>query len=139
MKLILCVDDEMGIAFANKRQSKDKYLCENIAALSKDASLLMNTYSGKMFLEYGLDDMIIADDFLKYAKNDDFCFAENNDFTEYLTKIDEIVLYRWNRHYGADEFFDPNILQDFRMYAKRDFVGFSHDTITEERYKRWKE
>lgn len=48
-----------------------------------------------------------------------------------LSQINEIVLYKWNRDYPADAFFDFN-KKEFERVSTIDFPGKSHDRITKE-------
>ena len=45
MTIFICLDDADGLAFNHRRQSRDRVLCEHIAALSQKGVLRMNTSS----------------------------------------------------------------------------------------------
>ena len=49
MTIFLCLDDADGLAFNRRRQSRDRVLCERIAALSKSGVLRMNTRTSSLF------------------------------------------------------------------------------------------
>ena len=49
MTIFLCLDDADGLAFNRRRQSRDRVLCERIAALSKSGVLRMNTRTSALF------------------------------------------------------------------------------------------
>ena len=51
----------------------------------------------------------------------------------YREKLESLVLYRWNRRYPADVYFDLDLSQ-WRLVSRREFSGTSHDTITKEVY-----
>lgn len=49
MKLIAIVDDNYGMMFNNRRQSKDSVLIDRIAELSKDSKLWVSMYTRSLF------------------------------------------------------------------------------------------
>ena len=60
-----------------------------------------------------------------------FCFVEGENLAGYEGKITEIVLYKWNRDYPADVFFEVD-LSKWRLEERKDFSGYSHEKITKE-------
>ncbi len=73
--------------------------------------------------------------FLENAEEEDFCFVEGENLAGYEGKITEIVLYKWNRDYPADVFFEVD-LSKWRLEERKDFSGYSHEKITKEIYNR---
>ena len=67
---------------------------------------------------------------------DDFCFIENASVAAYKEKITRLIVYKWNRDYPADFFFDIDYAKNFRLVSTVDFEGTSHDRITKEIYVR---
>ena len=53
MRVIVCVDDNGGMLFNHRRQSRDRVLCERVLQMAdeRDCSVYMNTYSAKIFPE----------------------------------------------------------------------------------------
>ena len=51
------------------------------------------------------------------------------------SRLDEIVLYHWNRVYPADYYFDID-LHGWTLADQKEFKGFSHDKITREIWTR---
>ena len=49
--------------------------------------------------------------------------------------IDEIILYKWNRVYPTDFYFDIN-LSTWNLTQVTEFKGNSHERITKEVYKK---
>ena len=45
-------------------------------------------------------------------------------------------LYKWNRDYPADFYFDIDYANDYKLETTLDFVGTSHEKITKEVYVR---
>ena len=66
-----------------------------------------------------------------------FCGAHNlagHDVVKASEKeMQKIILYRWNRVYPADLYFDID-LKNWHLKESNDFAGSSHDKITEEIY-----
>ncbi len=131
MTLIVCVDDRMGMMFNHRRQSRDREVIRRVLALAQGRTLRTSLYSAPLF-----DGEATADD--NYAANaapDDVCFAEDGDLP--LDRADRLILYHWHRQYPADRRFpaDPVTL-GFVSVTREDFVGSSHDCITEEVFMR---
>ena len=61
------------------------------------------------------------------------CFFELEHITEYADRLEQIILYRWNRKYPSDKKFpfSPES-KGFKLISSVDFAGNSHDNITEE-------
>ena len=134
MKVIVCLDDRYGMLFNHRRQSSDRVLCNRIVALTENDILRMNSYSAQLFSEQGLH-MLVDGDFLEKANGDDYCFVENSDITPYAEKVNAVIIYRWNRVYPSDVKFPAELFsQRWRLTSRCDFVGNSHERITEEIY-----
>ena len=71
MIAIICVDDNLGMMFNNRRQSQDKILRKRILEISTNSRLLMNSYSIKQFDEEDRDKIITDEDFAKNAQKGD--------------------------------------------------------------------
>ena len=128
MKLIVCLDDKNGMLFNKRRQSRDKILIENILELCKGETLYTNEYSSAIFPE---NSVVICEDFENIENG--FVFAENFMIDE--AQIQEIIIYKGNRVYPADKFFNIS-LDNWNLAEKVDFAGSSHEKITRERYVR---
>ncbi len=136
MVLIVCVDDDLGMAFAKRRQSQDCLLRRHIIQKFDDI-IHMNGYSAKQFLNEGMARISVSENFLNDAEKGDFCFAENVDVSQYEYKTEKIVLYRWNRKYPSDlKFSIPLDENGWKLESSVEFAGNSHEKITEEVYVR---
>ena len=133
MKIIVCLDDKNGMLFAGRRQSKDRILRQEALALAGEQPLWMNSYSAGQF---GREGSIRVDEaFLANAPEDAWCFVENTDLTPYLAEITQVAVYRWNRHYPSTTWFPVDyFVNQWQLQSTREFVGSSHETITEEVY-----
>ncbi len=133
MKIAICVDKSGGILFNGRRLSKDSTLQTKLIELLSDGNLLMNEYSGKQFEKN--DKLIISEDFLLKANDNDICFIENVEVP--LDKVSELYLFNWNRDYPADTYFNLNPAErDFKRIKKEEFAGSSHKKITLEVFRR---
>lgn len=136
MKLIVCLDDRGGMAFHNRRQSKDCVLRDRIIQLVGENTLRMNGYTEKQFTVKP-NKTYVSEDFLCSAAEKDYCFAETDDLTPYIADANEVVIFRWNRRYPADLYFPVDLLQSmFKKISESKFAGNSHETITQEVFSR---
>ena len=133
MKIIVCLDEQNGMLFLGRRQSQDSVLRAHMLAYTGGSALWMNAYSAKQFSE--LPDGIRVDEaFLEKAGEDDFCFVEDPSGLR-GKQADRLIIYRWNRRYPSDvkfpmEAFAPRM----RLHSSCEFVGSSHECITQEVY-----
>ena len=127
---IICLDKKQGMMFGGRRQSKDKKVRECILKISEGKTLWMNNNSNRQFEEFS-DNICVAEDFMERAKEGDYCFVEDCELAPYLEKIEQIIVYRWNREYPSDRKIDID-LKKWKRNSKRDFEGSSHKKITEE-------
>jgi len=131
MKVIVCLDDNNGMMFNNRRQSKDETLRCRI--IEKNDHILMNEYSYGQFSQMSAGNITVCDDFLDKATDEDTCFVENSNLSDFSDKITAITVYRWNRSYPYDMVFDLDLSQ-YTLTGREDFAGNSHENITEEVY-----
>lgn len=129
MILLCCVDDHMGMTFNHRRQSQDRILRQRILELSA-GFLWMNEYSAKQFTD-AAGQIIVDPDFTHKCPNGAYCFVE--DVPVQMLLPERIILYRWNRTYPADTYFDIP-LTEWNLLHVYDFPGYSHERITEEVY-----
>lgn len=137
MKLIIATDDRNGIAFHHKRQSQDRILREEILNLSSDARLWMNTYTYRLFAGDAPAHIRVDESFLEKAAPDDYCFVENLSVKPYADKIESIVVFKWNRKYPGDLFFDIDLADGgWKLENSKNFAGSSHEKISMEVYRK---
>ena len=133
MIVFVCVDERNGMMFNHRRLSQDRALRSDLLKLTVASRLWMNQYSRSQFPE---DASIQADEnFLSLAGSDDYCFVEDQDLTPWKNKIKKIILFRWNRSYPADQYFNPHLLEGRTLVFTEEFRGFSHEKITREDYE----
>lgn len=132
MKIILCIDDDGGMLFNNRRQSKDIVLLEKVKEIVGGKRLWISDFSKSLFDDHAYVDSEMLDK----ALEQDFCFVENLNLAPYAEKIDEIYLFKWNRRYPSDKKIDISIADIFRLVRSEDFTGNSHEKITMEVWKK---
>ncbi|EFW04855.1 hypothetical protein HMPREF9488_01979 [Coprobacillus cateniformis] len=130
MKIIACVDNDMGLMFHQRRQTQDRIVRENIKALKE--RIYMNEYSYQLYKDT-LDDVIVDNDFIKHGENH-YCLIENVSVKD--CDIDEMILYRWNTIYPCDYYLDID-LSKFQLVKQEMFKGSSHE-VTKEIYRKEK-
>lgn len=133
MIAIVCVDDNNGMIFNNRRQSRDKTLNERIIEMADGQPIWMSTYSFKLFEDFNCTNINADDEFLSKAAPGEYCFVEKEDLTPYGDKIEKLILFRWNRDYPYDKTFDI-ALQTWKQEMTDEFPGNSHEKITMEVY-----
>lgn len=134
MKIIVCLDNDDGMLFNGRRQSMDAVLRDRVVKTTKGQTLWMNAYSAGQFKD-ALDNIAVDEYFLERALQDDYCFVENADITFYASEINTVIIYRWNRNYPQDVSFPISLFSDrWKLVSSCDFIGHSHDRITEEVY-----
>ncbi len=131
---ILCIEDEGGILFHQRRVSRDRMLIDWIMKKIGKRSLWMSDYSKALFSAYPVK---TAEDYLAQAGAEDFCFIEDGTYLEYMDKISGFLLCSWNRHYPSDLKFQRSILEKgWQLESVYEIKGSSHESITVEEWKK---
>lgn len=131
MILIVCLDDQNGMAFNHRRQSRDRLVIERIENLVAGKKLWMAPYSQKLF---SIENLVVSAGYLSEADAADYCFAELDDVRPYENQVQKVIVFRWNRHYPSDVRFGID-LSTWRLAAAEEFPGSSHEKITMEVYE----
>ena len=126
MNIIACIDDNKGLLFNKRRQSKDIEVIRKIEEITEGKNLLIDEFSQKLFEEKA----VVRADFLESAGENDFCFVENTLVSSYIHKINKVYLFKWNRNYPSDFTFDLDLESNFQLINVEEFPGNSHDLIT---------
>ncbi|MBQ8802962.1 MAG: ribonuclease Z [Tyzzerella sp.] len=130
MIAIVCLDDNQGMLFNQRRQSRDAKVLEDIWTMTD--KLWISSFSEKLFMEYQKQ-VEIDDDFLQNACEGEYCFVENQKLSPYTDKIEQLIVYKWNRKYPVDFKLDIN-LKNWKLIEQAEFAGSSHEKITKELY-----
>ena len=133
MIAVVCLDDNGGMAFNSRRQSRDRELIRDLLETVGEKKLVIGEYSLPLF---GDADVLVSSDPLTEAGEGDYCFIERETVSE-LDRIEGFLIYRWNRSYPSDLTFDVDLAAEgYSLVSEREFPGFSHETITVEEYRR---
>lgn len=134
MNLIVCLDDNRGMQFNKRRQSRDRLLIEKLAEQVGDAKLYISPYSEPLFQKSSIE-YTVSENPTQDAKDADYCFVEQCDPAALEPSVSSLLLFYWNRVYPADLYFTMNMSR-FRLVDTVDFVGSSHEKITMEVWKK---
>lgn len=129
---IACVEDRMGMSFNGRRVSRDSEITRDILAMCQEKPLYMEESSRRLFEKWEPENLVFTETFMDLVGQ--YCFIENPDKAE-ETEVEEVVLYRFNRHYPADRHFSLE-LENWMLVCREEFPGSSHDNITKEIYRR---
>ena len=136
MKIIACLCNKGGLLFNHRRQSRDRVLIQNLSEYIGDGAVFINDFSSSLFLNTEMSAIEVSSP-LEAAGEDDFVFVENLSLSGHESKINEMVIYKWNRDYPADFRLDvsPHDL-GLSLVETSEFKGSSHDRITREIYRK---
>ena len=130
MNIIVCLDDNLGMLFNKRRQSKDRRVLEDIATFTNE--VWIQPFSKSIF-EDSIYPIKVDENFLDKAPQNTYCFVEADNASPYIDRIEHIIVYKWNRKYPSDFKFDIS-LENWKMIEQKEFTGFSHEKITKEVY-----
>ena len=135
MNLIVCVDKKDGMTFGGRRQSMDRVLREDLIKTAAGKTLWMDTYSAGQFEDVK---QIIRtdDDYRNKVKAGECCFSEKGDLLFFAGKLQSVTVYRWDRVYPADKYFDRSLLDGLKLISTTEFAGYSHERIIKEVYSK---
>ena len=132
MEIIICLDDNNGMLFNNRRQSRDSKLLLDIKN-SLNGSLTIFPFSEKLVSSAEIPYEIMSGS----ASENTVLFVEDRGIKEFLPVTNKITVYRWNRVYPADMSLDIVLsAEGLRITQTVDFEGTSHEKITKEVYER---
>ena len=135
MKIIVCLDDNGGMTFNNRRQSRDRVLIDDVIATVGDTVLYIDEYSMPLFEGKGAN-IVVSADMPRDAGMGEYCFVENKPISDFFD-IQELVIYRWNRIYPRDLTFDLDLEKNgFSLVSSCEFAGYSHEKITKEIFRK---
>lgn len=127
MKIFICLDNDNGMMFNNRRQSRDSKVVEDIIKTVGENTLFIDGYSENLFKDFC--NVTVTDDLFR----DGFVFVENRDIEEFCDRISVLTVYRWNRKYPNDFALSFDISdKGFTLSDTSEFEGTSHEKITKE-------
>ena len=88
-------------------------------------------------LTESIPNLNIDDAFLQEAAQGEYCFVEDAPLAPFEKWIERIAIFRWDRTYPADRYFDLQLGSgQWHLVGTSEFAGHSHDLITMEVYER---
>lgn len=132
MNVIVCIEDSFGMMFNNRRLSRDQILIEHVLNIVGNKQIWINSYSKILFPESNVK---VSESFLDKCGEDEYCFVEDKRLLPYTDKIKQLYVFNWNRAYPSDQKFDLD-LSKFELQETNEFVGYSHENITINKYTR---
>lgn len=136
MIVIACVDDNMGMMFNNRRQSKDIVVIQKILEITKGQNLWMSRYSFEMFKDFDYSNINVEEMLMSETPQGEYCFLEDKEIYPYQKWVDKVILFKWNRDYPYDKKFDDIDLNNWKLVEREELIGNSHDKISMEVYVR---
>ena len=130
MIIILCLDNNNGMMFNDRRQSQDRGLREYIAEMTKGEKVYMNAYTEKLYEE--INDPVVCEDFLHKAGKGETCIVENLPLKPVIDQIEEIVIFRWNKVIRPIRYW-MWILRNGKLAEEEQIEGSTHE-ITKQIY-----
>ena len=132
MEIIICLDDNNGMLFNNRRQSRDSKLLWDIKNGLEDR-LTIFPFSEKLVSSAEIPYEIMSGS----ASENTVLFVEDRGIKEFLPVTNKITVYRWNRVYPADLTLDIDLAKEgFRSVSVYEFAGSSHEKITKEVFEK---
>ncbi len=135
MIAIVCLDPAKGMLFNHRRQSRDKKVTEKICEICQGKRVWMNQYSSTLYGNLEGVKVEVCKDFLVKSADEDLCFVETENLEPVKKKIDELIVFRWNRKYPADVYLDLD-LSKWKKLKSEELQGTSHAKINVEYYRK---
>ena len=134
LTVAVCLDDELGMMFNKRRQSRDRVLMADMVKTA-NGNIYAQPYSERILPEGS--SYVLSESPLQDAPSGAFCFIESLALRPMLDDIERFIVYRWNRLYPADVYFDVDLEKEgFRLVDECEFEGSSHEKITKGIYER---
>lgn len=131
---VVCLDDRGGLAFNNRRQSRDRLLIKNLCE-GCEGKIYIDAYSLPLFSEYA-ERVKVLENPIADCPDGAVYFFEREAPRQLLSECKTLIVYRWNRTYPYDVAFDLSMLDTFDLKEEYEFVGSSHEKITKGIYER---
>lgn len=136
MDVIVCLDEKNGMLFHGRRQSRDRRVLEDMYSSFSQRVLSIWPFSASLFAEHYPGQVCVDPLLLTHAKPGDLCFVEDLLLKPWEDQIRRLFVYRWNRRYPGDFFFDLDLSANWLKVYTVDFPGYSHQKLTKEIYSR---
>ena len=138
MKVMVCLDLNNGMQFNHRRQSRDRTVTQRMLELAGDSPIWLTKDSARLFdTEEAGRRLRLSEQPLKDAGPGEFCFVEQPGLLPFRDTLEEIIVFRWDRVYPADQICDLKPEPpEWRLDSTCEWKGYSHEKITQEVYHR---
>lgn len=135
MKLIVCLSNDAGMMFNNRRQSRDSALIERLIEIVGTHKIYAEAYSKTLFKDCSLNNSIFFNKDIDWSTIDesDYVFVEDPELFKNAPIFDQVIVCWWNREYPSDKFFRIN-MASYESVKTETLVGRSHNEIEIEYY-----
>ncbi|MDD8048603.1 MAG: hypothetical protein PHH04_03260 [Thomasclavelia sp.] len=116
--------------FNQRRVSRDKKIIEDIIDSYEEDNIVADSRSKILFEDYDIEYQNLPTETNKYQ------FIEFDDLSSIKNKIEELIIYRFNRVYPKDMSLSIDVNKNYELEDEEEFVGNSHDKITKDTYRR---
>lgn len=129
MTAVICLDEQGGISFGGRRQSRDRLLCADAVRLCGRLKMLPG--SARLFAAHP-EAVEVCSELLR---EDGAYFVETDALDR--AEPEELIIYRWNRLYPADcRLVRGPEERGMQLVSREDFAGSSHARITREIWRK---
>jgi len=135
VKVIVIVDDRMGTEYNRRPLSRDRKLIRDLLFLTGPAPLYADARLLSLFPENDRHSVRVSDDPFADAGPGEYVLAGGRPLSDIQDQIEELILYRWNRHYPSDKRLDLDP-DAWTLMQYASFAGSSHPRISREIYKK---
>ena len=127
MNVIVCLSNDNGLLFNDRRVSKDINIFNDIFKYTN--TLYVDKFSMDMIDYYNLNDKVKVFNINDVEKG---AYYFNEVFTN-INNVEKLIVYSFNRSYPHD--LDFNINDNLILDNEEDLIGNSHDVITKRVYR----
>ena len=114
MNIIICTDDQSGMLFNGRRQSRDRVMIADMlqTVRASGGALWIRPFSEKLLAGAEGGEAVRVDSHcMEKAAEEDYCFIEDLPLADYQVNIGSVIVYRWNRRYPADFWLDLELTE----------------------------
>ncbi len=130
MTVAVCLDDRNGRLFAGRRQSRDRFVAEDLIK-EGGGKLCILPFSQKLF--EGKEGVKLCEN----VGEEGVYFLEDLPLKPLASRLERLIVYRWNRLYPADTVLDLSPEEaGLRLISREEFAGYAHERITKEVYEK---
>lgn len=135
MTIYVCLDDKNGMLFNRRRQSRDAAVLQDIRS-GTPGPLTIAPFSEKLIRDEQIPYVLVPETPGTLPPDAHF-FMETAAADGIVPTADTVVIYRWNRRYPADTYWNTDLAAyGFTLTETAEFSGSSHEKITKEVYTR---